>query len=165
MRNLITTVLVCLAPLTALQSGRVDDQELKELEKKLLAEWDARFEKEEWAIARKKFIAELAGHLDSADRIDLFRLNPERLPEGDKGGRKEFHGYEVLSERRVEAKGQRQEAAAFLGKALHWNPARRASCFNPRHGLRAVSGKRTLDFVICFECLGVAVFEGGKELD
>jgi hypothetical protein len=167
MRTFTAALLVCLGPVTALQPGRADDKEDQQRREKLekqLAELEPRLEKEEWAVNRKKFIAEMQGQLDKADRIDLFRLNPSGLPEGNKEGKKEFRRYEVLSELRVEAKEQRKEATAFLGKTLHWNEWRMALCFNPRHGLRAVCGKRTLDFLICFECNRAQIFEGGEQL-
>jgi hypothetical protein len=168
MRIYAAALFVCLVPLTTLQLGQADDKvekERREKLEKLLAKLDPGLEKEEWAVNRKKFIVEMKGQLDKADRIDLFRLNPKGLPEGNTEGKKEFRGYEILSELRVEAKEQRKEATDFLGNALHWNELRKALCFNPRHGLRVVSGKRTLDFLICFECNRVQIFEGGEELE
>jgi hypothetical protein len=167
MRTFISAFLVCLGLLATFRPCRADDKEEKERREKLekqLAELEPTLEKEEWAVERKKIIAELKGHLDKADRIDLFRLNPKELPEGNKEAKKEFHGYEVLSELRVEANDQRNTAAAFLGKTLHWNELRKALCFNPRHGLRVLSGKRTLDFLICFQCNRVDIFEGCEQL-
>lgn len=35
-------------------------------------------------------------------------------------------------------------------------------CFNPRHGIRAQSGGRTVDLLICFECLKFEVYADGK---
>src|SRR6185369_1823592 len=116
---------------------------------KLLAEREPALEKEEWAVKHKQFIAEIAKHLDNADQVDLFRINGEELTEANKKAKKEFHGYEIVSEMRVEDKEKRKEATAFLGTTLHWNELRMALCFSPHHGLRATSGKRTLDFLIC----------------
>ena len=33
-----------------------------------------------------------------------------------------------------------------------------AMCFHPGYGLRAVTGKRTMSFLICFQCNRVDVF-------
>lgn len=167
MRTVLTALVACLAWLSAIQLGHADEKEEKERREKLekeLAEWEPALAKEEWAVRRKQFIAEMAKHLDKADRIDLFRLNPTRPPEENKQGKKEFHGYEILSEVRALAKEQRQEAAGFLGKTLHWNDLRMALCFNPRHGMRLMSGKQTLDFLICFECNRVRIFDGDEQL-
>jgi hypothetical protein len=163
MRSCPATILACLWALAVLQPGHSDDKEDKKREKQL-AELEPRLAKEEWAVLRKKVIAKLTGQLDKAEQIDLFRLNPRGLPEGNKEGKKEFHGYEVLSELRVKVKEQRKQATAFLGKTLHWNQLRIGACFNPRHGLRAAVGKKTLDFLICFECWQVRIFEGKEQL-
>jgi hypothetical protein len=37
-----------------------------------------------------------------------------------------------------------------------------AGCFNPRHGLRLKGGGKSVDLVICFECLQVEVFVNGE---
>lgn len=47
---------------------------------------------------------------------------------------------------------------------LHWNDLRKALCFEPRHGVRVSLENRTLDFVICFACNRVKIFEGEKLL-
>jgi hypothetical protein len=41
----------------------------------------------------------------------------------------------------------------------------RAACFNLRHGIRVTHNRKTLDFVICFECARVNIYEGESELD
>jgi len=33
-----------------------------------------------------------------------------------------------------------------------------ASCFWPRHGVRVVTSGKAVDYVICYECLGMGVF-------
>jgi hypothetical protein len=39
-----------------------------------------------------------------------------------------------------------------------------ALCFRPRHGVRAKSGGRAVELVICFECSWVKVYVDGKEV-
>ena len=36
-------------------------------------------------------------------------------------------------------------------------------CFEPRHGLRAIRNGKTVDFVICFHCVQMQVFDGTTE--
>ena len=43
------------------------------------------------------------------------------------------------------------------------NTGEAAACFNPRHGIRVKSGDKTVDLVICFECLQVKSFAGDKD--
>jgi len=38
-----------------------------------------------------------------------------------------------------------------------------ATCFNPRHAIRATHDDRTVDLVICFECGWVYVYLNGEE--
>jgi hypothetical protein len=92
----------------------------------------------------------------------LFRLKPAEFGESRKPGKGRFQGYRILGQVRLEKAEQRKEVATFLGKALHWNILRQALCFNPRHGLRVVHDKRTLELVICFECNRIEVYEGGE---
>jgi hypothetical protein len=49
------------------------------------------------------------------------------------------------------------------GRAFR-NDGRVAACFNPRHGIRASREGKTIDLVICFECLQVYVYaEEGRQ--
>jgi hypothetical protein len=167
MRTVFMLLIAFGVTFVALLPARADDKEEKERRERIekqLAELEPRLEKEEWAVKCKQTIAEFMKELTNAERIDLFRINPRELPEENKEKKKEFHGYEILAEARVASDEKRKEVATFLGKTLHWSELRKASCFNPRHGLRAVSGKRTWDFLICFECNRVRVFEGGETL-
>ena len=33
-------------------------------------------------------------------------------------------------------------------------------CFNPRHGIRAYNGEEHIDYLICFQCLRLYIYEG-----
>src|SRR5262249_15617824 len=105
---------------------------------------------------------ELAKELQKAERIEVFRLNPKPLPDEAKDAKRAFHGYAMLAEGQAETAEHRKEIASFLGKTLHWNEFRKAACFNPRHGVRVVSGRQAVDFLLCFECYRVDVFDGEK---
>jgi hypothetical protein len=37
-----------------------------------------------------------------------------------------------------------------------------SGCFEPRHGLRAMKGTRSVDLVICFSCRWIEVHSEGK---
>jgi hypothetical protein len=39
-----------------------------------------------------------------------------------------------------------------------------AGCFLPRHGLHFTQDKKTYDFVLCFQCLSVQIFEGETQV-
>ena len=38
-------------------------------------------------------------------------------------------------------------------------------CFNPRHAIHVVSGKKTLDILVCFECRHVRFVLGGHQIE
>jgi hypothetical protein len=155
-------LILCLLPPLGFSADDKEEKERWEKLEKQLAELEPALEKEEWAVKLKQSISELTKELQKAERIEVFRLNPNPLPDEGKDAKRAFHGYAILVEGQAETAERRKEVASFLGKTLHWNEFRKALCFNPRHGLRAVSGKQTLDFLICFECYRVQVFEGDK---
>ena len=39
-----------------------------------------------------------------------------------------------------------------------------AACFNPRHGIHATRQGRTVDLLICFECLQIEIFEAERKI-
>jgi hypothetical protein len=45
-------------------------------------------------------------------------------------------------------------------------PPHAKKCFEPRHGVRAMAGGKTVDLVICFACSEVQVWsDDGKDLE
>lgn len=78
-----------------------------------------------------------------------------------------FHGWPILVETPLDADRRRAALAAIDRAIAEKNAqlrARRrsdAACFNPRHGVRAVRGGKTVELVICFECLKMDVHAGG----
>jgi hypothetical protein len=89
--------------------------------------------------------------LDEAEEWEVYSLfptpNEKRLPE-------RFQGWAVLGKTTV----RDAETRKHLGEALAWGTQRYhqwfpgPACFNPRHGIHASHGGKTVDLVICFEC-------------
>ncbi len=94
--------------------------------------------------------------LETADDLELLALHPYPL-DADEAGATWFHDYKILGRASVPAEGRRALVKALYA-GLNENNDTAASCFNPRHGLRATKGERTLDIVICFECLQVNAY-------
>ncbi len=128
-----------------------------------LSELESQMENKEWAVAIRKSIDAFRAELAAADRVEIYSLSPQPLPKDQVADKPAFHGYEILGTSQG-TRSQLKEATRFLGKVLHWNELRKALCFNPRHGLRAICGKRTFEFLICFECNTVRVFEGNERI-
>jgi hypothetical protein len=96
--------------------------------------------------------------LTKADEIELVSLSPEHLKEKPAG---HFHGWRVLGRTTVKG-GDKAAALAALRAGISENDGTVAGCFIPRHGIRATAAGRTVDLVICFQCMSMQVFEEGK---
>jgi len=93
--------------------------------------------------------------LEQAERMEILALFP--YPGSDEApatAHAPFHDYPVLGRADVPA-ADRPALVAALYRALNENNDTVASCFSPRHGLRVEKGDRTVDLVICFECLQI----------
>jgi len=134
-----------------------------ELEKEIARE-ESDMAMTEEGKAAKKALAELLKELDKAEKVELYSLNHRKIPKDNKEVKKAFHGYGILAESSLKTEEDRKKAIAFLGKVVHWNSLRKADCFHPRHGIRVTIGKKTLDFVLCFECNRVNAYENDKPL-
>ena len=71
-----------------------------------------------------------------------------------------FHRYPVLGQIHVNDTDQRQKIMAAVNKGMADSDGIRARCFWPRHGIHAVKGGRAVDYVICFQCVQLAIHEG-----
>lgn len=96
--------------------------------------------------------------LAKPDRLELFSLDPAMPDEKPKNG---FHEWKVLGSTVVkDAKTQAALVAALQKGIAESNVV--ASCFDPRHGLRATQGGKTVDLVICFRCRSIEVHRGDQ---
>ena len=92
--------------------------------------------------------------LEKAESFELYSLDPD--PAGKKRKAKgELHGWWVLGKTIVKEADARQKIRAALLKGVADSTGRRHECFEPRHGLKASRGSKTVDLVICFECLQI----------
>jgi hypothetical protein len=67
---------------------------------------------------------------------------------------------EAVGHDSCEGCGCKKSVLSVVGKIGDGNGAR---CFEPRHGIRATDGKKSVDLVICFECGWVYVFVDNDE--
>ena len=134
-----------------------DDQDEKK--KKLLAEIEARAEKTEEVRKIREHLGQIQAFLENANWIEVYQLNPDR---SKKPGNATFHTYEILRKVRLEKSDKCKDLGTDLGKTFHWNKLRQMLCFSPRHGLKAVQGKDTLNLVICFQCNRINVYKNNE---
>ena len=108
-----------------------------------------------------KLPADAQAVLDKAEEIELYSLDPAENADAEKP-KEQFHGWRVLGKTTV-TKGDKKDVVEALGKGIKGSDGSVAACFNPRHGIRATHDKKTVELVICFECLSMQVFEGGEK--
>jgi hypothetical protein len=97
--------------------------------------------------------------LTKADSFVLYSLDPDPRRNPAENG---FHGWKVLGKTSVKDAGGRRDLLASLEKAAADSDGSMPDCFNPRHGIRVTRGDKTLDLVICFQCLQVEVYAGDQ---
>ena len=105
--------------------------------------------------------ADATAILEQAPQITLYSISSNATAREKLDQKKTFHGYKIRS--RVELKDDaKSEALGKLYSAIAEDPPP-ARCFVPRHGIRAESGNRSVDLVICFECSQLRLYVDGKE--
>ena len=108
--------------------------------------------------------------LEKADKWELFALDPVivkgKEDKKDKGkddkAETRFHGWKVIGKTEVKDAETRTMLLASLKKGVAANKGEFALCFNPRHAIRATVEGKTVDLVICFECLRARSVVDGK---
>ena len=76
-----------------------------------------------------------------------------------------FHDYKILGRTSIEDAASRKQLNEALRAGAKENTGMVAMCFNPRHGIHVVRDGKSMDFVICFECMQVAVYENDKRIE
>lgn len=102
--------------------------------------------------------------LEQADTVTFFTLNPTRLVEGKLSPEKErLRNYGVLGKVEITDAAERRRLVEAIYEGLRGEDAGPADCFIPRHGLRFTRGSRTIEFVICFQCTWVHIYQDDAE--
>jgi hypothetical protein len=99
--------------------------------------------------------------LDGAEKFELYSLDPAggMLKKGEESGG--FHGWKVLGKTEIKDAGTLKKVRTAIDKGIAEGEGA-AGCFIPRHGIRATMKDRTVDLVICFECVSMMVFVKDK---
>ena len=87
-------------------------------------------------------------------KLFLYSLNPrpvfgEKTPENSE---KVFYRYPILGRIELTSAEEKRRLLESFAKGVSESDGTVAMCFNPRHGIRIITGTATNDFVICFEC-------------
>ena len=105
---------------------------------------------------RKGVPSNVLTSLDQAQKYELLSLDP--LVRGTTDDH--FHGWKVLGRTTVDDPSVRKKLNDALKEGARVGAQGPMACFNPRHGIRTTRDGKTLDLVICFECVQVYVYEG-----
>lgn len=96
--------------------------------------------------------------LRQATELELFSLEPNvRATSEDR-----FHNWPVLGHTTVSDASTRAQLVNGLFAAAASADGIGVGCFRPRHGIRVASSGKVTDFVICFECIQVKVYENER---
>jgi hypothetical protein len=94
--------------------------------------------------------------LDSPDDFELISLDPDH--EAPKA-KDQFHGWNVLGKVSITDRGEQATLRQALYQGVRENKdGMVAGCFIPRHGLRVTRDGKTVELVICFQCMSMQVF-------
>jgi hypothetical protein len=73
--------------------------------------------------------------------------------------------YPVLGKLKIEQSSDRKALLDALRDSIQLSDGLAAACFEPRHILRVMIDGKRRDYVICFACSQVSIWEEGKEID
>jgi hypothetical protein len=98
--------------------------------------------------------------LREAPKLEIFALDPMPIAEEALATTKvdHLHGYPILGRATLTDGKARAELADLVLRGIRESDGKVAACFNPRHGIRAKHDGRTLDLVICYECLSMTAY-------
>jgi hypothetical protein len=111
------------------------------------------------AIAAKNWVpAEVVAFLRQADRFELFSIDPEPGPKGEPRKRHRRSGgftlqqWPILGSVVIDSSAGRAIVETLVRGCEGWDGGDDDCRFEPRHGLRATAGDRSVDLIICFVC-------------
>ena len=97
------------------------------------------------------------------DKLTLYSIDGRYYPMLPKDYSGEsLYNCPVLGKVDIASLEARKELIAVLNDGIAKSDGEMASCFNPRHAIRAIVNGRTIDYLICFECLQVMIDAGGS---
>ena len=96
--------------------------------------------------------------LQSGETFELFSINPDNTRVNDDAP--QLQGYEIRGRTTITDPATRTRLIEALRTAARQSDGSAYACFDPRHAIRVTHAGVTTDFLICFECRQVEVFNG-----
>jgi hypothetical protein len=107
--------------------------------------------------------------LDASSQLTLYSIDGRDgrfVGPGEEPKTKEkFHGYPALGKIEIADADAREKIVSALKEAVAKSDGAVATCFFPRHGLRAIENGRTIDYVVCFQCTQMLIFDGDSRTE
>lgn len=101
--------------------------------------------------------------LNQPEKLMLYSIDgTEPRPEDEDPAGEKFQGYPILGQLEISDDALKTRIIEAIRKGLADSDGSLAGCFWPRHAIRSVTGGRTTDYVICFECQQLEVYEDGS---
>ena len=113
------------------------------------------------------FIAGCSDPKPKPKRLTLYSIDGKVHPRGNEKEVSEtfFHGYPIIGSTTFKDSAKCTEILNALDKGRKDSDGKAAKCFWPRHGIHVeYEDGRKVDFVVCFTCLQLEVFEGGAKV-
>ena len=90
--------------------------------------------------------------------VRLYTLDPRLSASPSTVNEKVFHGFAILGASDISSENEKKILLEALATGMQNRPSVTPSCFYPRHGLAIRSRTDHSDYVICFECHKVKVY-------
>ncbi len=115
---------------------------------------------------RRERFGEHGEFLQNAERLEIFSLFPENIPDKDLPeevqilpSNQKFHGFRFFGKLETTDPNEVNSVWADLHQRINGKTSTSiAYCFWPRHGIRAYRGDESRDYVICFQCIALRVY-------
>lgn len=92
------------------------------------------------------------------DELILYAIDPFQRPMESDNDDKQFRGYLIVGKVAITEPAGRQEILKAIADGFTEGPQVPAACFWPRHGVHVVTNGKSIDYVICYECLGARIY-------
>jgi hypothetical protein len=110
-----------------------------------------------WAVASRP------GPIEVPEKITLLSIDGNAYKAGEEPKTPEhYREYPLLGKVEITDAGQREEIMRALQRGISEGTDFQAFCFWPRHTVLTEQHGHTREYIVCFECTWVAIYEDGN---
>ncbi len=100
--------------------------------------------------------------LDHNEKLILYSIDPNPVRQ-ETDTRERFHRYAILGQTEIKDAKLKKELLSALYEGMDSGGGLFPSCFNPRHGIKAIEGTNSVDLLICFQCNQIVEYVGTSQ--